>query len=627
MQNNLCEWIFAIIYGVEMQKSVETTKSLNYLEFKPMQDDFYDARQKSTPAWIFKHLLYKNNKVFIFFWIILTILSAIFYARAKVYLGEAIISFENNEVDTLIYFSILILVLGIGSPLIDLIGNLLREVLAQRMEKDTRNELYLNLLGKSQSFHDEQRLGDIMARATNDVRQLNYLISPGMSLIFESVINTIIPIVMIVIYFPPELAILPTIYSVLFVLALKQYIDRLGPVVQEKQIQYGNLNAVLNESLSGIEVIKGMAQEKRSIRLYQKQAKKYLDLGVKEGQIQARYLPLLMVAITITASLTYAIILQQNGVLAIGDIVSYMGLILTLYFPTRISIWAFALVKRATAGADRLLDIMNQSSEIAETKSAIHKDIEGNVEFKNVSFTYPRTENRVLKDISFSVKSGQTVAIVGTTGSGKTTCTKLLSRLYDVPDGQILVDGIDIKNYELHSLRHQIAYIEQDIFLFSKSLYENIAFGRVSNKEEVIRAAKDAQAHDFILEMPEQYDTNVGERGVQLSGGERQRIAIARAFISNPKILVLDDSTSAIDSATEEKIQKAISRILKGRTTFLITHRLSQIRWADKIVVFQQGKIVAQGTHVELLKTSEEYRKIFLTRFDKTLEELLEETN
>ncbi|WP_371804712.1 ABC transporter ATP-binding protein [Candidatus Lokiarchaeum ossiferum] len=610
-----------------MQKQVETSRNLNHLEFKPTNDDFYEARQKKTYVWILKHLLYRNNKIFIFSWVILTIISAIVYAQVKVYLGEAIGSFSDGNTQDLIFYSVLILLLGIGSPLLDLLGNVLREILAQRMERDSRNELYLNLLGKSQSFHDEQRLGDIMARATNDVRQLNFLISPGISLIFESVINTIVPIVMVALIYSPRLAIIPSIYSVLFVVALKQYINSLGPVVQAKQMEYGNLNAILNESLSGIEVIKGMAQEKRSIRVYQKQARKYLEIGVKEGQIQARYFPLLMVAITITASLVYAIILQQRGEMEVYEIIGYMGLILTLYFPTRISIWAFALVKRAIAGADRLLDTMNKSSEIVQMDNSIKKNISGDIEFKEVFFSYPRTENLVLKGISFSAKAGETIAIVGTTGSGKTTCTKLISRLYDVPKGQILVDGIDIKDYELHSLRNQIAYIEQDIFLFSKSIFENIAFGRVTSKEEVIKAAKDAQAHEFILKLPKQYDTNVGERGVQLSGGERQRIAIARAFISDPKILVLDDSTSAIDSATEENIQRAISRILKGRTTLLITHRLSQIRWADKIIVFRLGKIVAQGSHEHLLKTSEEYRKIFLTRFDKTLEELLEENN
>jgi ATP-binding cassette subfamily B protein len=228
-----------------------------------------------------------------------------------------------------------------------------------------------------------------------------------------------------------------------------------------------------------------------------------------------------------------------------------------------------------------------------------------------------------LKNVSFEILPGQTVAIVGTTGSGKTTLTKLISRLYDVSNGNILIDDLNVQKFSFESLRNQISYIEQDLFLFSNSISENIAFGQVGSKEQIIQAAKDAQAYDFIMELPKQFDSEIGERGVQLSGGERQRLAIARAFLSNPKILILDDSTSAIDSATEELIQRAISRVLENRTTFIITHRLSQIRWADLILVLKQGQIIAKGTHYDLLKDSKEYRKIFLTRFDKTLEELL----
>jgi ATP-binding cassette subfamily B protein len=211
---------------------------------------------------------------------------------------------------------------------------------------------------------------------------------------------------------------------------------------------------------------------------------------------------------------------------------------------------------------------------------------------------------------------------VGTTGSGKTTLTKLLSRLYDVNQGKILIDNIDVRDYALESLRSQISYIEQDVFLFSTTIFENIAFGRVSSMEEIEAAAKQAQAHQFITEFPDSYNSEVGERGVQLSGGERQRVAIARAFLTDPRILILDDSTSAIDSETEDKIQRAIHNILKDRTTIIITHRLSQIRWADLIIVLKSGEIIAQGTHEELLQTSEEYRKIFIKKFDISVEQL-----
>ncbi|MFX1601434.1 MAG: ABC transporter ATP-binding protein, partial [Promethearchaeota archaeon] len=220
---------------------------------------------------------------------------------------------------------------------------------------------------------------------------------------------------------------------------------------------------------------------------------------------------------------------------------------------------------------------------------------------------------------------GQTVAIVGTTGSGKTTLTKLISRLYDVNNGKILIDNIDIREYALESLRSQISFIEQDVFLFSDTLFNNISFGRTSSINEIIQVAKEAQAHDFIREFPNQYNSEVGERGVQLSGGERQRIAIARAFLSDPKILILDDSTSAIDSNTEDKIQRAIRNILKDRTTILITHRLSQIRWADLIIVLKKGEISAMGTHEDLLKSSEEYQKIFIKKFDMDISQLIKQ--
>ena len=287
--------------------------------------------------------------------------------------------------------------------------------------------------------------------------------------------------------------------------------------------------------------------------------------------------------------------------------------------------FVFGIIRLAGSSANRLLELMNKKTEIDENIKGKSTLFKGDIIFDNVEFTYPDSKSSVLKDITFEVKAGQTVAIVGTTGSGKTTLTKLISRLYDVSNGRILVDGRDIRNYALKSLRDQISYIEQDVFLFSTSIFENISFGRVSSIDQVIRVAKQAQAHDFISELPDEYQSEVGERGVQLSGGERQRIAIARAFLSDPRILILDDSTSAIDSNTEDKIQYAIKNILKNRTTFLITHRLSQIRWADLIIVLKNGEITDKGTHEDLIKTSKEYRKIFVKKFDIEEEQLLKE--
>ncbi|MFX1514371.1 MAG: ABC transporter ATP-binding protein, partial [Promethearchaeota archaeon] len=380
-----------------------------------------------------------------------------------------------------------------------------------------------------------------------------------------------------------------------------------------------------NEMLDGIDAVKGSTQEIKEIEKYLDKAKGYRNAFVEQGEIMARYFPLLLIAITITLGLGHAIYLNLEGVITVGQIVAYVALLSNLRFPTFISIWVFNLVKLAVAGSERLLETMNKVTEIDENIAGIQKQIDGHIKYENVTFSYSGSTKPVLKNLNFEVRPGQTVAIVGTTGSGKTSMTKLLSRLYDVNKGKIIIDGIDVRSFQLESLRSQISYIEQDVFLFSDSILENISFGRTSSMEKIVAVAKEAQAHEFISALPEGYNSEVGERGVQLSGGERQRVAIARAFLSDPRILILDDSTSAIDSETEDQIQRAIQRILKGRTTFLITHRLSQIRWADLILVMKRGEIIAQGTHEQLLNTSEEYRNIFVRRFDLDEEQLLVE--
>lgn len=388
-------------------------------------------------------------------------------------------------------------------------------------------------------------------------------------------------------------------------------------------MNFGMINASLNEALSGIEVVKGSTQETYELDKYMTFAKQYRDAYVEQGKVQAKYMPVLFLGLIITLGLTHSLLLFNLGLMTIGQVISYIGLLDLLYFSTFISIFVFAIIKLAESSAERLLESMNQETEIEENPNGIQKDISGTIKFENVSFSYPGTKNLVLKNVSFEVYPGQTVAIVGTTGSGKTTLTKLISRLYDVSEGRILIDNQDIRNFALKSLRAQISYIEQDVFLFSFSVFENITFGRLGTKEKVIEAAKQAQAHEFISELPKAYESKIGERGVLLSGGERQRIAIARAFLADPKILILDDSTSAIDSNTEDKIQYAIKNVLRNRTTFLITHRLSQIRWADLIIVLKDGKVEAKGDHQKLLRTSEEYRKIFVKKFDLDEQELM----
>jgi ATP-binding cassette subfamily B protein len=385
---------------------------------------------------------------------------------------------------------------------------------------------------------------------------------------------------------------------------------------------FGQMNATLNETLTGIEVVKGTVREENEIEKYLTKATGYRDAFIDQGRVQAKYLPILILSISITIGFSHALVLNILNLITIGEIIAYYGLLSQLRFPTFISIFVFAIVRLAVSSSQRLLELMNEETEIDENIGGIEKVINGEITFENVTFTYPESEKPIIKNLSFKVSPGQTIAIVGTTGSGKTTLTKLISRLYDVNEGRILIDGIDIREFSLDSIRSQISFIEQDVFLFSDTIFNNISFGRTSSMEEIIAVSKEAQAHNFIQKLTNQYESEVGERGVQLSGGERQRIAIARAFLSNPKILILDDSTSAIDSKTEDKIQRAIQNILRNRTTILITHRLSQIRWSDLIIVLKKGEISALGTHAELLKSSEEYQKIFIKKFDLDISKL-----
>jgi len=538
-------------------------------------------------------------------------------------IGKAIDVFSAGHSDQVVNYTFIVLFIGLGTPISGLLGRTCREIVAQRIERDVRREFYLSLLGKSQSFHDRAPIGDTMARATNDVRFLNFLISPALGMILDAIINLIVPIYLIGSTYRLELMLIPIIFSIIFILYLRRFLRRLTPPTVSRRIAFGFMNTVLNESLSGIEVVKSMAQEEHSVEKYKDSAMSYRDAGIEQGDIQAKYLPLLLLSVTVTLGLTIAVSYNRAGILSVGAVLGLVGLLLRLRFPVNASIRSFLMLQEAVVGAGRLLEIMNKKSEIFDSHDAASKEIEGKVKFENVTFAYPGTQNKVLNKINFEVSAGQAVAIVGTTGSGKTTLTKLISRLYDIDDGRILIDGIDVRNFSLQSLRDQIAYIEQDIFIFSDSIFDNISFGQDSSEEQIISVAQEAQAHEFIKDLPDQYNTKVGERGVQLSGGERQRIAIARAFLTDPKILILDDSSSSIDSETEERIQKAIFKILRGRTTFIITHRLSQIRWADLIIVLNQGEIVNQGTHDDLLKNSKEYQKIFIKRFDKTLDDLL----
>ncbi|HET7838463.1 MAG TPA: ABC transporter ATP-binding protein, partial [Rectinemataceae bacterium] len=484
-----------------------------------------------------------------------------------------------------------------------------------------RAELYSSLLGKSQTFHSRQKVGDIMARATNDVHWLNLMFSPGVMLILDSVLTVAVPMVMVA-FIDPRLLLVPSLFVVSLVLTVWNYNRRLNPATAEQRSSFGELNGTLADALEGIETVKANLGEGRESASFIGGAAKLRDLYIRIARIEGRYWPLLVFAVSWGLGFFHALLLWRQGAISLGQVVGYMLLYNAFRFATFISIWSFNLFQMGLSSAQRVLETILAHTDLDENPKGISRRIEGRVEFRDVSFSFCGTQGcdgeggagsaSVLRHVSFVAEPGETVAIVGRTGSGKTSLVRLVNRIFDVDSGQVLVDGSDVREWNLESLRAQIAIIEQDVFLFSRSIRENIAFGAEgASGADIERAAREAQAHEFVSGFEKGYDTEVGERGVTLSGGQKQRIAIARAVLVDPRILILDDSTSAVDSRTEDEIQKAMRRASAGRTTFLITHRLSQIRWADKILLLERGGISDLGTHTELLDRSEDYRRLF----------------
>jgi len=484
------------------------------------------------------------------------------------------------------------------------------ELIAQRIERDIREELYVSLIGKSMTFHNLQPVGDTMARATNDVREVNFMFSPGVNLVIGSANFLIMPLIFAPGYHP-SLILVPALFIIFYFISLVQYLWELNPITTQVRSAFGVMSTRLSEALDGIETVKGLAQEISEINRFRENSNRFRAVLVKEGDVEARFVPMLLLAFAEAGGLLHALLLYQQNAIDIGAVVSYFGLIQMFAFPTFASLWAYSQVSLGLSGARRVLELINRENNLDQNSRGYAGAIKGEIEFRNVTFAYPNS-SPTLVDVSFMVKPGQTVAIVGQTGAGKTTLVKLVNRTYDVQSGQVLVDGVDVRDWNLEKLRTGISMIEQDIFLFSRSVAENIAFGKPNaDKAEIELAAQAAQATEFIDTFKDGYETVIGDRGVTLSGGQRQRVALARAFLTNPAILILDDSTSAIDSGTEDKIQRAIYSAARGRTTFLITHRISQIRWADVIVVLRKGRVAAVGNHTDLLASSEAYRRIF----------------
>ncbi|NPD87532.1 MAG: ABC transporter ATP-binding protein [Asgard group archaeon] len=589
----------------------------------------YDKR--SHFRWILSHITAYKGLLVAF--IILSTASTAISTINPILMG-------NNLVNEIIasnwsqvrFFAFIILGLTIINGLVGFANSIVIEVASQKVERDIRDEYYASMLSKSMTFHDTVKAGDVMARATFDTRMVNFLINPCMHLLYLAFIQILFAMGGMLLIDPfwkgiPVLLLIPVAIALPIFFLARRFFKSVGPISMEIQESYSSLSSYLQEKLLGISVVKTFARDEHERYLFREKNDTLSNQIITRGRLRSRYFPALIVGISVGFSIVYGVILIQAGIFNIGQLFSYVMLISNFFFPVWVLSWSLVLTQMGIAGAKRITSILAKQTVLPVASNPKELDkIRGNIDFKNVNFSYDG-KTKVVNNVSFSISAGNRVAIVGPAGSGKTTVMKLLTRLYDVDNGQILLDGEDTKELTLERIRKSIGVIEQDVVLFSGSVKQNISYGNPEAKdEEIIEAAKMAQAHDFIMNFDKQYDTVVGERGMTLSGGQKQRIAIARMILSNPEVLVFDDATSSVDSETEDDIQTAINRVLQNRTSFVITHRLSTIRHSDIIIVMKQGAIIAKGKHEELLKTSIDYWRVFARfseireRFEKPME-------
>ncbi len=486
------------------------------------------------------------------------------------------------------------------------------EQASQRVAFDIRNELLQKLTALSFSFHDQTEAGQILSRALQDVERIRFLTGRAVLRIVEGSVLIILTAVFLL---TMNLTLAGLIIMTLPLLLHRAYtFGRLiRPLSYRIQDQLGALTTQIEQNLRGARIVKAFGQEKLELERFTVENEKWFKLSVESAKIQAVNAPQLdLIANFGTVFIIwYGGWLVTQNVLTLGELVAFTTYLAMLVRPIRLIGRIIPMFAIAASAGERLFAILDTPIDVKDAPDAKPLSrINGRIRFNNVSFAYPNG-NDVLNNISFETEPGQIIALMGGTGSGKTTLINLVARFYDPTNGEILIDGRMIKNHTLHSLRSQIGFVMQDTILFAATIRENIIFGHPNaTEEEIIQAAKNAQAHEFIMAMPDGYDTEVGERGITLSGGQKQRLAIARALITNPRILILDDATASVDTNTEHLIQKALDFLMKGRTTFIIAHRLSTIQRADQILLLENGRIRDQGTHKMLLQQSDLYQRV-----------------
>ena len=550
----------------------------------------------------------------------LTIFAAYLFSLEPLYTAQIVdqvITQGKSELLLGLVLNIVFAVVAFG--IVNFFMTYMQGYLAQMVTRDVRSDYYSSLQRKSFRFYDASAVGDLVSRATMDVQAVEAFVKTWLGTLFNAMFVIVIAFVIMYSVNPVMSLIAVAPMPLIFYFTSQLWIKTM-PLFRKMMLILGKLGAYIQQNIIGMKVVRIFRREDELDQGFRQVEQEFVDTAINAGRIQSKYMPsgpaILTLGITIVYLYGGNLIAAPLALLTIGQLTLFSRYMMRLSFPLRDLSMLSGTWINASAGLERIYEMMDIPADVEDPENTRELTIEkGTVEFDNVTFGYA-TDRPVLKNVTFKVNAGERIAILGATGSGKTSLVYLIPRFYDVNAGRILIDGKDVKSFKISSLRRQVGLVLQDVFIFTGTIKDNIAFGQPeASLDDIVSAAKLARIHDFIMTLPDGYDTIVGERGVTLSGGQRQRITIARALLTKPKILILDDALSFVDAKTEKEIQEALEEAMKGKTSFIIAQRLSTIKNADRIMVLDSGLIVEFGTHNELMAKDNVYRRIYETQF------------
>ena len=528
--------------------------------------------------------------------------------------GNDALSLADKESKLLLIMGIMLVLFVIVRPPIEYYRQYFAQWTSSKILYDIRNQLFTHLNKLSFKYYNNARSGEVISRVINDVEQTKNFVITGLMNVWLD-ITTIIIVIIVMLTMDVKLTIVSLVLLPLYAFSISYFFGKLRGLTRSRSQALAEVQSYLHERVQGMPVIKSFAIEEHEQGNFNRVNRHFLTKALEHTRWNAKSFAVVNTITDVAPLLVIGFSAYQviNGELTLGAMVAFVAYIERLYSPLRRLVNSSTTLTQAIASMDRVFELIDEKYDIQDKDTAVEcQNVKGEVVFDQISFSYNEGEEKVLNNINLSISPGETIALVGMSGGGKSSLISLIPRFYDVTEGRILLDGVDIRDYKVRSLRDQIGMVLQDAILFSDSIETNILLGKPdATKEEVIAAAKAANAHEFIMNLPDGYNTKVGERGVKLSGGQKQRIAIARVFLKNPAILVLDEATSALDLESEQSIQNSLELLAKQRTTFIVAHRLTTITHADRIVMIENGRIVEIGSHQELMNKQGQYYKLF----------------